>query len=127
MYTESGDPDGTGQGGGWNPLNSTWKLSAATAPSGMASSDFNSVGVQNYATFQDGLYATRRTILQNCCGFPTIVKRLRSDWWTARSVLRAIDSSEWGTSGLILAVYKDIRSGGDEVYWARANTKVAGS
>lgn len=128
MYTESGNPDGTGRGGAWNPLNTTWKLTAATAPSGKASTDFNfiapGVAVQNYATFEDGLHATRLTLLQNCCGFPKIVKRFRSNWWTAYAIMRAIDGSDWGTSGLIVAVYGDIKNG---AYWSRAITQVAGS
>lgn len=124
MYTESGDNDGTGQGGRWNPLNTTWRLTSATAPSGHASTDFNWVPVQNYATFQDGLYATKRTLLQSQYGFPKIVSRLRHKWWSAKQVLNAIEDSAWGTQGLIFDVFKDVAG---DYYDERADTLVAGS
>ena len=124
VYTESGDPDGRSNTGRWNPLGSTWELTAQTAPSGIASTDFNSVPVQNYATMQDGLYATRRVLQQNCCGFPLILKRLRSKHATAHRKLVALENSDWGTEGLIFAVYDDIKNG---AYEARASTLVARS
>lgn len=124
LYTESGDPDGKSKTAPWNPLGSSWKLTAETAPSGIASTDFNTAHVQRYATFQDGLYATRLTILQQSHGYPVIVKRLRSNWYSARAVMHAIEESDWGTSSLIEAVYADIKAG---AYWPRANTLVAGS
>lgn len=124
MYTESGSPDGKSKTGKWNPLGSTWKLTAATAPSGVASDNFNSVPVQNYHTFQDGLYATKRTLLQQAYGIPRIVKHLRSNQSSAQAILEAIDESQWGTSGLIFAVYKDVHG---NYYWERAKTLVSGS
>jgi hypothetical protein len=124
MYTESGDPDGRSNTGRWNPLGSVWKLTAQTAPSGIASTDFNSVPVQNYATLHDGLYATKRTLLQDAHGFPLIVARLRTPSVSSRAVMKAIEQSDWGTEPLIEAVYKDIVNG---AYWDRANTLVSGS
>jgi len=124
LYAESGDPDGHSNTGRWNPLGCTWKLSAATAPSGIASTDFNSVPVQDYATFHDGLYATKRTLLQPDHGYPLIVARLRTPSVSARAILKAIEQSDWGTESLIEAVYHDIVNG---AYWDRANTTVSGS
>lgn len=124
MYTESGSPDGKSKTGIWNPFGCVWKLTADTAPSGVASDDFNSVPVQNYHSMQDGLFATKLTILQSCCGFPRIVKRLRSKWATPDALLNAIVDSDWGTDSLIKLVYRDIAGG---AYWARANTLVSGS
>lgn len=124
MYTESGSSDGKSKTGRWNPLGSTWKLTAATAPSGQASTDFNPVPVQNYATFHDGLYATKRTLLQQDFGIPRIVKHLRNPQSSAKAILDAIVASSWGTDDLIYAVHDDIKGG---AYWARANTLVSGS
>lgn len=124
MYTESGSPSGYGKGGNFNPLNTTWRLTDSSAPSGHASWEFNYAHVQNFYSNSDGLYATKLTILQQNYGFPKIVKRLRGRLWTANSILKAIDDSAWGTSGLIFAVYRDVHG---SYYWERANTKVAGS
>ena len=125
MYTESGDPDGYGRGGRWNPMNTTWRLTASQAPSGIASWSFNSVGVQNYATFADGQLAFLNTIRQTNSqyGYVDILRHFRASS-RPHKTLGAIEHSAWGTGGLILLVYRDIKNG---AYWPRAHTLVNGS
>jgi hypothetical protein len=128
LYTESGSPDGFSKTARFNPLGSTWRLTAAQAPSGKASWDFNTdAHVQNFAALEDGLYATRLTLFQQAHGFPLIVKRFRALFASATSILDAIEESDWGTEGLIREVFGDIRRGGSAAYWQRADTLVAGS
>lgn len=72
----------------YNPFNTTEPWPRAT--------DYNSVGVKNYASYQDGVSATIAT-LEN--GFyPNILAALRSS--ARRSVFAgAVGASPWGTSG----------------------------
>lgn len=110
-YTESGAHGA----GAWNPLNTTWRMPGST--------DFNSVGVQNYQDFETGLHATVLTITLPGYGYPKILQRFRSPLATARMKLNAIEASAWGTSGLILDVFEDVKRD----YDSRANIAVKGS
>lgn len=99
----------------WNPLNTTQYEPGCW--------NYNSVGVKNYPDWATGQRATLTTIEQSCCGYPKILKRLRSRWATAGAILRAIDSSQWGTSGLIERVYPEVKAD----YWTYASKLIAGS
>lgn len=100
----------------WNPLNTTQRMPGSW--------NYNSVGVQNYVSFEQGLEATVKTILQarTSLGYYLILERLRA---SARpsSTLRAVEKSQWGTGGLALKVLPYVRSD----YWKYAGTKISGS
>lgn len=98
----------------WNPLNTTKRMPGST--------DYNSVGVQNYPDFDTGLAATLSTIRELGHGYETILKRLHASA-RPRRTCKAIDSSAWGTGGLILRVLRDV----ERDYWRFASTQVAGS
>jgi hypothetical protein len=72
----------------WNPLATTHRMTGST--------DFNSVGVQNYASLQQGLRATKGTIDHgwDVYGYGAIVDRLKacSD---PLATARAIAASSW--------------------------------
>jgi hypothetical protein len=81
----------------FNPLNTTQDWPKATT--------YNWVGVKNYASFEDGIKATARTLNYGAdhsqYGYRPIRARLRNNafaYWT----LRAVESSSWGTGGLAL-------------------------
>ena len=88
----------------WNPLATTQRMPGST--------DFNSVGVQNYPSEQVGLDATGKTILYTGHGYEVIVSRLRKDRRTS-SILKAVEASDWGTGGLALLVWQSIRRYGN--------------
>ena len=81
-FAESG-----GGGGMWNPLNTTQGGYAGE-------SDFNSVGVKNYATREDGLNANAKVIHN---GYYPMVVGLLSLGNNAQAVVNAITASPWGT------------------------------
>lgn len=88
-----------GDAGRFNPLNTTQPMLGAT--------DFNSVGVKNYASFEDGVAATAETLnygaKRNQFGYLRIRRALhRSE--PARRTLEAVENSAWGTGGLGLRV-----------------------
>lgn len=99
----------------YNPLGTTLPLSSLTAPSGVASTRFNEIGVQNYSSFEDGVFATAKTLNDgaNRAGDPLhykpIRRRLRLTvpaYW----VVAAIGLSKWGTNAqLLLDVLKDAK------------------
>lgn len=93
----------------WNPLNTTQKMPGST--------DYNSVGVQEYPDFETGLAATVKTITQTNpeLGYAEILHHLRrSD--PARQTLKAVEASSWGTGGLALEVLPSVRE--DYEKWA---------
>lgn len=100
----------------FNPLNTTQPWTGST--------NYNSVGVQNYATYQDGLHATVKTILQTdpSLGFTAIVSDLRK-CARSRRTLRDVEHSQWGTGGLALRVLPYVKKD----YWTYANHSIAGS
>jgi hypothetical protein len=87
MVAESG-----GGGGMWNPLNTTQGGYAGE-------SDFNSVGVKNYARRADGIAANARVIHN---GFYPRVVALFTAGTDARATCDAITSSPWGTGRIVL-------------------------
>lgn len=87
----------------WNPLNTTQKMPGSTA--------YNSVGVQEYRSADDGLAATVKTIMQTDpdFGYGPIVARLRRCARPTRT-LQAVEDSDWGTGGLALRVLPYVRA-----------------
>lgn len=79
----------------FNPLATTQKMPGST--------DFNSVGVQNYGSFQQGVEATAKTLNygadRRIYGYKPIRRRLRHGAW-ALYTLNAVEASIWGTGGL---------------------------
>jgi uncharacterized coiled-coil protein SlyX len=72
----------------WNPLATTHRMHGSTS--------FNSVGVQNYVSLQQGLDATRETIEHgwDTYGYAAIVRSLRA-CAPALATARAIAASSW--------------------------------
>lgn len=90
MQAEGGSAD-------FNPLNTTLEMPGAT--------NYNSVGVKNYVSLDQGVKATARTLNygadRNLYGYKPIRKRLRG-LSSAALTLRAVERSVWGTGGLAL-------------------------
>jgi hypothetical protein len=103
----------------FNPLNCVMDMHV------VGQTNYNSIGVKNYPDFETGMEATVRTIEQNCCGFPLILKRYRNSGASAFRICRAIRKSQWGTGPLIYAVLADIKVSG--LYWEYAGQRVAGT
>lgn len=86
-----------GDAGRFNPLNTTLPLPGAT--------EFNSVGVKNYASFNDGVRATAETLnygaSRDLYGYRPIRSALIHNLPAWRT-LRAVEASAWGTGGLAL-------------------------
>jgi hypothetical protein len=86
-----------GDAGRFNPLNTTKDEPGAT--------NFNWVGVKNYASFEDGVRATADTLNygadRGLYGYGPIRRRLRLNK-PAYRVLLAVERSAWGTGGLAL-------------------------
>jgi len=72
----------------WNPLATTHRMTGST--------DFNSVGVQNYLSLAQGLAATGETLEfgWNVYGYGDIVRSLRA-CAPATVTARAINASSW--------------------------------
>lgn len=84
-----------------NPFNTTQRMSNSW--------DYNSVGVQNYASAQEGIDATVKTLHYSGHGYEHILSALRKNK-PATEIVRAIGSSDWGTDDtLVLAVLDDIK------------------
>lgn len=79
----------------FNPLNTTENWQGATV--------FNSDGVKNYQSFEDGVAATSRTLNygadHNLHGYRAIRNSLRANR-SAKHTLEAVEASAWGTGGL---------------------------
>lgn len=86
-----------GDAGRFNPLNTTHDMPGAT--------NFNSVGVKNYVSFEDGVNVTAETLnygaKRGLYGYREIRLGLR-DNLPARRTLFAVERSQWGTGGLAL-------------------------
>jgi hypothetical protein len=95
-----GSPDNPPQAK-WNPLNTTQPWAEATV--------FNSVGVRNYASKEDGLNATLRTINGSGHGYEPIRRRLKRSA-NPRRTLDAVESSAWGTGGLARSIVDDVKN-----------------
>lgn len=91
----------------FNPLATTQAMPGAT--------DFNSVGVKNYTSLQQGVEATAKTLNygadRGLYGYKPIRRRLRKSRW-AYWTLRAVEDSVWGTGGLALRCLRGVKR-----YW----------
>lgn len=91
-----------GKSGLYNPFNTTHRLQDST--------DFNSVGVQNYKNLDDGLYATLKTLTNgryNC-----IVNGLINDIG-ASEIAKCQSLHTWGTGTLVSKVLSGYESGAE--------------
>lgn len=89
-----------GKAGKFNPFNTTHKLED--------SSDFNKVGVQNYNSLDDGMYATLKTLTNgryNC-----IVNGLKNDIG-ALEISKCPSLEVWGTGDLVRQVVDSYEKG----------------
>lgn len=90
-----------------NPLNTTKSASGAT--------NFNSVGVKNYVSAEQGVRATIDTLLSGArmAGDPyhyaPILEALRRNF-RPRRTLRRVEKSAWGTGGLAKKVLRDVKA-----------------
>lgn len=87
-----------GAGGKNNMFNTTQTMPRSTR--------FNSAGVQNYATGQEGVQATVKTLRYKGHGYEKIVKALK-DNLPATVTIAAIGESDWGTDYTLLAAVLD--------------------
>jgi hypothetical protein len=76
-----------------NPLATTQNMPGATK--------FNSVGVKNFVTYDDGLTANIKAITNG--RYPNILSALKAGN-NAQAVGQAIANSPWGTGGLVLRI-----------------------
>lgn len=74
----------------WNPMDTEWVMPNAT--------NYNSVGVKNYATIQDGIEAFWATLEQKefAAGYQPIIKALSVSQAPAETIAH-IDASPWGS------------------------------
>ena len=82
-----------GTGASFNPL--------ATTQGAAGASNFNSVGVKNYVSYDQGLQATVQTLTNG--RYENILSALRAGT-NADAVGQAVEDSPWGTGGLVLRV-----------------------
>jgi hypothetical protein len=76
----------------------------ATTQGGFAgSTDFNSVGVKNFVSYEDGLAANVK-VIQNGL-YPNILEALRAGN-SAEAVAQAIADSPWGSGELVLEILR---------------------
>jgi murein L,D-transpeptidase YcbB/YkuD len=95
----------------FNPLDSTLQYEAST--------DYNEAGVKNYATYEEGIQATKATILNGL--YPAILGALDGNVAPAETC-SAIENSPWGSkpsSELLAQVVAD--------YDTYANVAIAGT
>ena len=95
-----------GKGGTYNPFNTTWKMPNSTT--------MNSVGVRNYASLEDGLVATVKTLKNG--RYDCIVNGLKNDIG-ASEISRCESLKTWGTGDLVAKVVNSYNNG--------ANPKIA--
>jgi peptidoglycan hydrolase-like protein with peptidoglycan-binding domain len=89
-----------GNGGKYNPFNTTWNMPGSTT--------MNSAGVRNYASLEDGMVATIKTLKNgyyNC-----IVSGLKDDIG-ASNIARCESLKTWGTGDLVGKVVSSYNSG----------------
>lgn len=95
-----------GKGGTYNPFNTTWNLPNSTV--------MNSHGVRNYASLEDGLVATVKTLKNG--RYDCIVNGLKNDIG-ASEIARCESLKTWGTGDLVAKVVNSYNNG--------ANPKIA--
>jgi hypothetical protein len=89
-----------GRGGTYNPFNTTWILPNSTT--------MNSAGVRNYASLEDGLIATVKTLKNN--RYECIVSGLKNDIGAA-NIAKCESLKTWGTGDLVGKVVASYNSG----------------
>lgn len=89
-----------GKGGTYNPFNTTWKMPNSTV--------MNSHGVRNYATLEDGLVATVKTLKNG--RYDCIVNGLKNDIG-ASNIARCESLKTWGTGELVAKVVNSYNNG----------------
>lgn len=89
-----------GKAGKFNPFNTTHGMPGAT--------DFNSVGVKNYRSMEDGLVATIKTLKNG--RYDCIIKGLRGDIG-ASNIARCRSLETWGTGTLVYRVIQGYEGG----------------
>lgn len=78
----------------FNPLNTTLELAGATAFNTIRLAGAATIHVWNYATYEDGIEATRRTLMQ--ANFSVLLHALR-DGTSASAYWGGLAVSPWGT------------------------------
>lgn len=91
----------------WNPLNTTQNMSGA--------SSINSVGVRRYTSFQQGVEATVKTLLNG--HYHGIISAFRSGRATSVDIATQVAHSPWGTGTGVLRVLSSgkVLAGGTEL------------
>jgi peptidoglycan hydrolase-like protein with peptidoglycan-binding domain len=89
-----------GKSGNYNPFNTTWKMPNSTS--------VNSHGVQSYASAQDGLVATLKTLKMG--RYSCITEGLRRDIG-ADNIAQCESLKTWGTGDLVVKVLTAYNSG----------------
>jgi hypothetical protein len=79
-----------GEGGfaAWNPLNTTKRMPGSVT--------YNSVGVQEYTGYEQGMAAVIATLHERDKGYEAIIRHLQDKAWPARTMQTVYDS-QWGT------------------------------
>ena len=89
-----------GKGGIYNPFNTTWNLPNSTT--------MNSAGVRNYASLEDGLVATIKTLKNG--RYDCIVNGLKNDIG-ASNIATCESLKTWGTGDLVAKVVNSYNNG----------------
>lgn len=89
-----------GKGGTYNPFNTTWNMPNSTV--------MNSHGVRNYASMEDGLVATVKTLRNG--RYECIVNGLKNDI-SASNIARCESLKTWGTGDLVAKVVNSYNNG----------------
>lgn len=89
-----------GKAGKFNPFNTTHRMPNST--------NFNKVGVKNYATLEDGLVATLKTLRNG--RYECIVRGLKNDIG-ANKIAECPSLKTWGTGDLVAKVVRGYESG----------------
>jgi murein DD-endopeptidase MepM/ murein hydrolase activator NlpD len=89
-----------GRGGTYNPFNTTWNLPNSTT--------MNSAGVRNYASLEDGMIATIKTLKNS--RYDCIVNGLKNDIG-ASNIASCESLKTWGTGDLVAKVVNSYNNG----------------
>jgi len=89
-----------GKGGIYNPFNTTWNLPNSTT--------MNSAGVRNYASLEDGMVATIKTLKNS--RYDCIVNGLKNDIG-ASNIATCESLKTWGTGDLVAKVVNSYNNG----------------
>ena len=89
-----------GRGGIYNPFNTTWNLPNSTT--------MNSAGVRNYASLEDGMVATIKTLKNS--RYDCIVNGLKNDIG-ASNIATCESLKTWGTGDLVAKVVNSYNNG----------------